>query len=76
MAATILSLALALGAFLWVLSPLFGDPAPIPQARPEDEARMALSRSLQELRTDLDLQKIQAEDLKEIQQHLEEEASR
>ena len=76
MAATLFSLALALAAFLWVLYPLFGDPAAIPQGRPEGEARMALSRSLQELRTDLDLQKIKEEDLKEIQQHLEEEASR
>lgn len=76
MAATLFSLAVALAAFVWVLYPLFGEEAPIPQGRPEDEARMALSRSLQELRTDLDLQKIQAEDLEEIQQHLEEEASR
>ena len=68
---TVVVLALAAVAFFFALRPLFGEPRPIPQDRPEGDIRNAVEKSLQELRTDLQLQKIQEEDLKAIEGYLE-----
>ncbi len=76
MAITFLSLAVALACFVWVLTPLFGPPREITSQRSSREAELAVSKSVQELRTDLDLQKIQPEDLEHITRYLEEESAR
>lgn len=76
MAITFLSLAVALGCFIWVLAPIFDPPQQISLERSSQDARLAVSKSVQELRTDLDLQKIQQEDLDHITRYLEEESSR
>lgn len=76
MAITFLSLAVALAFFIWVLAPIFAPPQQIALERSSQDARLAVSKSVQELRTDLDLQKIQQEDLEHITRYLEEESSR
>ncbi len=76
MAGTLLSLVVAVAAFGWVLSPLFGEPKQISQARPTDQIQDAVDRSVRELKTDLELQKIQASDLEDIQSFLESESKR
>jgi hypothetical protein len=76
MVITLLSLALALLSFSWVISPLFGEAAQIPQERSQQDVAVAVSRSVQELKTDLELDKIQSDDLDHIQRFLEEESSR
>lgn len=68
---TLVVLALAAAAFSFALRPLFGKPEPIPQDRPEGDIRLALEKSLQEFRTDLQMQKIQEEDLRAIEGYLE-----
>jgi hypothetical protein len=68
---TALILALAAAAFAAVLRPLFRKFEPIPQERPEEEMRSAVQKSIQELRTDLQLQKIHGDDLSEIEAYLE-----
>lgn len=69
---TVLILALAAAAFFAVIRPLFRKPEPIPQERPEEEMRTAVQKSIQELRTDLQLQKISQDDLRDIEAYLEE----
>jgi hypothetical protein len=76
MAATLVALAGALLIFLWVLYPLFGKTREIPQTRSPEEAAAAVSKAVQELRTDLELHKIEQEDLDHIQAFLKEESSR
>jgi hypothetical protein len=76
MAGTLLSLVVAVAAFGWVLAPLFGEPTEISQARSTDQIQDAVDRSVRELKTDLELQKIQASDLEEIQNFLETESKR
>jgi|YelNatPaOPRAMG01_1025707.scaffolds.fasta_scaffold01159_15 hypothetical protein len=76
MAGTLLSLVVAVAAFGWVLAPLFGEPKEISQARSTDQIQEAVNRSVRELKTDLELQKIQASDLEEIQSFLESESKR
>lgn len=68
---TLVVLALAAVAFFFTLRPLFKKPEPIPQDRSAGEIRLAVEKSLQELRTDLQLQKIQEEDLRSIEGYLE-----
>lgn len=68
---TVLILALAAAAFAAVLRPLFRKFETIPQERPEEEMRSAVQKSIQELRTDLQLQKIHGDDLSEIEAYLE-----
>lgn len=75
MLAMLISLALAVGVFSWLFAPLFEPPAQIADARGENELNLAVNRSLRELETDLDLGKIQPEDLNAIQQHLAKESS-
>lgn len=74
MLAMLLSLAFAVSVFSWLLAPLFGPSTQITEARGEGELSLAVSRSLRELETDLDLGKIHPEDLAAIQQHLEKES--
>ncbi len=76
MLATLVSLAGALLIFIWVLAPMFGPPREIVQTRPKGEAEAAVSKSMQELRTDLDLDKIQQDDLDHIKAFLEDESSK
>lgn len=76
MVITLLSLAVALLAFAWVIAPLLGEADQIPQERSRSDVSLAVLRSVQELRTDLELDKIQSDDLEHIQRHLEEESSR
>lgn len=76
MAATLVTLAGAVLVFLWVLYPLFGKAREIPQERSAVEVQAAVSKSVQELRTDLELRKIEQEDLDHIQAFLEEESSK
>jgi hypothetical protein len=76
MAGTLLSLVVAVAVFGWVLAPLFGEPKEISQARSTDQIQEAVNRSVRELKTDLELQKIQASDLEEIQSFLESESKR
>lgn len=74
MAAALVSVALALAAFIWILWPLFEEARtrePVPAG---SDAGLALRRSLRELETDLDLGKIRREDLAVIQEHLEKES--
>jgi hypothetical protein len=71
---TLLSLALALGVFAWVLRPLFARGAAAPEAAGGADVSLAVRRSLQEFETDLDLGKIGREDLAAIRQHLEKES--
>jgi hypothetical protein len=74
MVGTLLSLALALGVFAWVLRPLFARGADVPEAAGGADLSLAVRHSLQELETDLDLGKIGQEDLAVIRQHLEKES--
>jgi hypothetical protein len=67
---TVLVLVLAASAFFAVLRPIFGQPEPIPQGRPDDDIQNAVDRSIQELRTDLQLKKINEDDLKTIEAYL------
>ena len=76
MAATLVTLAGALLVFFWVFSPLFGARVEILQTRPASDAQDAVSKSVQELKTDLELHKIHQEDLDHIKAFLEEESSR
>ncbi len=76
MAATLVTLAGAVLVFLWVLFPLFEKAREIPQERSALEVQAAVSKSVQELRTDLELRKIEQEDLEHIQAFLEEESSK
>jgi|WetSurMetagenome_2_1015567.scaffolds.fasta_scaffold04072_2 hypothetical protein len=76
MIATLVTLVGAVVVFLWVLYPLFGKPQQIPQERSALDMQAAVSKSVQELRTDLELRKIEQEDLDHIQAFLEEESSR
>jgi hypothetical protein len=64
-------LLLAAGAFFAILKPLFGPPQLIAQERPEEDLKNAVEKSIQELRTDLQLHKIQEEDLRAIESYLE-----
>jgi hypothetical protein len=70
----LVSLALAVAVFAWILAPLFGPPSPIAESRGSEELSAAVDRSLRELRTDLELGKIQEEDLAAIQEHLTQES--
>ena len=76
MAATLVTLAGALLIFVWVLYPFFGQAREIPQTRSAEDVAAAVSKSVQELRTDLELRKIEQEDLDHIQAFLHEESSR
>lgn len=76
MAATLVTLAVALLVFFWVFSPLFGARGEIPQTHSASAVQEAVSKSVQELRTDLELHKIRQEDLDHIKAFLEEESSR
>jgi hypothetical protein len=76
MALTLLALAGALAIFVWVFFPIFGSARQIAQGRPYGDAREAVSKSVQELRTDLELNKIQQDDLDHIKAFLEEESSK
>jgi len=69
----LVSLALAIGAFAWLLAPLFGPTKGLVGGRERSDLGAAIDRSLKELQTDLELGKIQAEDLAAIQEHLEKE---
>jgi hypothetical protein len=76
MAVTLVALALAALVFFWVFSPLFAQPSEISQDRPESDIREAVSKSMQELNTDLELHKIDREDLDHIRAYLEDQSSR
>ena len=76
MAVTMVALAAAALLFLWVFFPLFSVQREIVQTRSASEAQEAVSKSMQELRTDLELHKIHQEDLDHIKAFLEEESSR
>lgn len=73
MLAVLLSLAVAVAAFAWALSPLFSEGGEIPQTRGEEELSVAVERSLRELETDLALGKIHRDDLAAIEDHLRKE---
>lgn len=64
-------LIMACAAFYGAISPLFRAPETISQERSEGDIRDAVDKSIRELRTDLQLQKIQEEDLKTIEAYLE-----
>lgn len=74
MAAVVLSLLLALAAFLYAVWPLFGAREPIPDERAPALLKQAVARSVRELETDLRLEKIEEEDLRVIREHLEKES--
>lgn len=76
MAFTLISLALAGLLFVWVFFPLFSSSREIVQTRSASDVQQAVSKSMQELRTDLELHKIHQEDLDHIKAFLEEESSR
>ena len=76
MVVTMIALAVAVLIFLWVFFPLFSAPREIVQTRSASEAQEAVSKSMQELRTDLELHKIHQDDLDHIKAFLEEESSR
>ena len=76
MAFTLAALATAVLVFVWVFFPLFGTAREIAQGRSILDAQAAVSKSVQELRTDLDLHKIQQDDLDHIKAFLEEESSK
>jgi len=67
---TLLFLAGAVALFLWVLNPLFGKPEPLVHFGAEAEIGESIAHSIQEFRADLDLGKIQPEDLTAIERHL------
>jgi len=76
MAFTLVALAGAVLIFVWVFFPLFGTAHEIAQGRSISDVQAAVSKSMQELRTDLELHKIQQDDLDHIKAFLEEESSR
>jgi hypothetical protein len=76
MAFTLLALAGALAIFVWAFFPLFGPTREIVQSRSVSDVQAAVSKSIQELRTDLELHKIQQDDLDHIKAFLEDESSR
>ena len=76
MALTLVGLAGAVLIFVWVFFPLFGTAREIAQGRSVNDVQAAVSKSVQELRTDLELHKIQQDDLDHIKAFLEEESSR
>jgi len=76
MASTLVALALAVLAFVWVFYPLFGTARQIAQTRSKEDVQAALSKSVQELNTDLELHKIRQDDLEHIKAFLEEESSK
>ncbi len=76
MALTLVALAGTLAVFVWVLFPLFGTARLIAQTRPAGDVQAAVSKSVQELKTDLELHKIRQDDLDHIQAFLEEESSK
>ncbi len=75
MAATIVVLSIALVLFLWVLAPLFGAPTPIPQEREKRVVDEALSRSMRQFETDLNLGMIDSKDLALVRDHLKSETA-
>ena len=76
MAATLLTLGLAAVIFIWVFAPLFAKAGEIPQVRSSADIEEAVSKSIQELNTDLELHKIQQEDLDHIRAFLEQESAK
>lgn len=70
MLTTLLALAAVIALFLWVLNPIFGKPQPIVAPDMGDEIRDSIAASIQEFRADLELGKIKAEDLAQIEDHL------
>ena len=72
--AAVVALLLAGAAFFLVIRPLLGQREEIPEARPESEIMEALAKSKRELETDLQLDKIKEEDLREIESFLESSA--
>jgi len=76
MALTLVALAATVVVFVWVLLPLFGTARQIAQSRSAEDVQAAVSKSVQELRTDLELHKIRQDDLDHIQAFLEEESSK
>lgn len=76
MAFTLVALAATVIVFVWVLSPLFGTARQITQTRSFQDVQAAVSKSVQELNTDLELHKIHQDDLDHIKAFLEEESSR
>jgi hypothetical protein len=76
MAFTLMALAGAVLVFVWVFFPLFGPSHEIAQGRSIGDVQAAVSKSVQELRTDLELHKIRQDDLDHIKAYLEEESSR
>ncbi|MEW5763431.1 MAG: hypothetical protein ACOYXN_05720 [Acidobacteriota bacterium] len=75
MAPLLATLVLAVAAFVWVLRPLFEEAQAIPQERAAGLLADAVTRSVQELETDLRLQKIEPADLDMIQEHLKRESA-
>lgn len=76
MASTLVALAATVIVFIWVLFPLFGTARQITQTRSIQDVQAAVSKSVQELNTDLELHKIHQDDLDHIKAFLEEESSR
>ena len=76
MASTLLALAATVVVFVWVLLPLFGAARQIAQNRSTEDVQAAVSKSVQELNTDLELHKIRQDDLDHIKAFLEEESSK
>lgn len=76
MALTLVALAGTLVLFVWALLPLFGRARQIAQSRSAEDVQAAVLKSVQELKTDLELQKIRQDDLDHIQAFLEEESSK
>ncbi len=56
--------------FLWVLAPLFGQPEPLSEPDVRREAEEGIAASLREFQADVDLGKLQPEDLGRIESDL------
>lgn len=70
MLTTLFTLAVSVALFLWVLNPLFGKAEALAARGAEAEIGESVARSIQEFRADLELGKIQPEDLAAIEDHL------
>jgi len=67
---TLVALAGSVALFLWVINPLFRKPEPLVPSGAEAEIGESIAHSIQEFRADLELGKIQPEDLTAIENHL------
>ena len=70
MLVTLLSSAGCVALFLWVVWPLFGPAEPLREPDAQKEAEESIGRSLREFQADVDLGKVQPEDLHQIENDL------